>query len=371
MSVKGPRILREQNQKKVLSLLRKLRRTSRKELAQLMRVSKNTVSLIVDQYIKEGVIKEVGVQDLQKAGRPTILIEMNHEVLKAVGFTLFHNKIEYLVTDYYLNKLHEGSCTVSWKTGEEVSAIIIETVNQLKRQYDGILGIGIGVPGIVDPFTGVVSESTNLKWNNVKLYDLLHGPVDVPIIIQNNVNMASLCSLDFTEEGKGSLFYIRVGDGIGGAYLGEKAQWWETGRAAAEIGHLSVDAGGPVCGCGQRGCLERMIGLKTYRAWLQAVEDSGNAAGDNLSQLIDHEMSKYGTYLGTSLISVIHLLNPDKIVIDSPYNPYPQFQSAVKRHISQNALTLLYSRTSLVFNEKPYSQSVGAAHAVIHHYESH
>ncbi|WP_010272837.1 ROK family transcriptional regulator [Paenibacillus senegalensis] len=370
MSVKGPRILREQNQKKLLALLRRLKRTSRKDLVKKMGVSRNTVSLIVDHFIKEGVIKEVGVEDPGRAGRPTILIEMNQQAFQAVGFTLYHNKIEYMVTDYFLNILEEGTLTNPWKSGREVSAIIVEKMNDLKTRYDAILGIGVGVPGVVDPFKGIVSESTNLKWYNVKLYELLRESIDLPIIIQNNVNMASLCSLELADGKRGSLFYIRVGEGIGGAYLGERAQWWETGRAAAEIGHISVDARGPVCSCGQQGCLERMIGLKTYNSWLK-ITDGQPLSEKELKQRMEVEMAVYGTYLGISLVNVIHLLNPDKIVIDSPYNVYSAFQDAVKRHLSENALTLLYSRTALWFNDKPFSQSLGAAHAVIHHYESY
>jgi DNA-binding Lrp family transcriptional regulator len=108
MTIKGPGILREQNQKKILSLLRKYKQTSRRDLAKLMRVSKNTVSIIVDQFITEGIIREVGVKDLQKAGRPKILIELNAGAYKAIGVVIHHNGIEYVVTNYSLEVIKKG-----------------------------------------------------------------------------------------------------------------------------------------------------------------------------------------------------------------------------------------------------------------------
>src|SRR5699024_11031820 len=99
--IKGTRILREQNKRKVLSLIRRLGETSRKDLVNKMDVSKNTISLIVDEFIQQNVLIEVGVQEIGKKGRPKIIIKINEDYLKAVVNSGSKNSIDYTVTNYY------------------------------------------------------------------------------------------------------------------------------------------------------------------------------------------------------------------------------------------------------------------------------
>lgn len=365
MKIKGPGILREQNQKKVLSLLRKKKQTSRKDLAKAMGVSKNTISLIVDQYVKDGVIKEVGVKDQEKVGRPKILIKLNEIAYKAIGIAIQHDGIEYLVTDYYLQSLTSGFHEMDGSNKEEVFHKIRNIVLELLDEHPEVIGIGLGIPGIVNANEGIVYESTNLHWRNTHVLDTLQEAISVPIIVQNNVNMASLCSqmIEDEDEQKSS-FYIRIGDGIGGAFTAEGHIWNGDSWTLGELGHISVDPNGPLCGCGQRGCLEKLISRKAFQEWKISFED-GISTSSEMDQQIEGQMKVYGSYLGASLVSVIHLLNPGKIVIDSPYNQSVAFQTSLLHYLEQNALKIPYSQTQITFNEEPYSQSLGAATAVI------
>lgn len=372
MSIKGPAILREKNQKMVLSLLRRYKQTSRKDLAKLMGVSKNTVSIIVDQFIKEGTIREVGIKDPQKAGRPKILIELNANAFKAIGITISREGIEYVLVDYYLMIVKNGFLKVNGRKIEEVMNTIIRIVNQLLNEHEGVLGIGIGIPGIVNSVEGIVYESTNLQWKNVMVRELLNDKLNKPILFHNNVKMASLCASDYGDvHTNGSSFYIRIGDGIGGAFIREGVIWDGNSWTSGEIGHISVDSEGPICSCGQKGCLEKLISLTTFMEWkekhnnefiLYTVHDYAN--------LVNEQMLLYGKYLGISLISVINIVNPGKIVIDSPYNKNEIFKSSVITYLAENALKIPFSKTSLQFNDESYSQSLGAATAVIYKYEN-
>lgn len=365
MKTRGPGVLREQNQKKVLSLLRQYKQTSRKDLAKAMGVSKNTISLIVDQYVKDGIIKEVGVKDLKKAGRPKIVIELNQVAFKAIGIAVHHNGIEYMVTDFYLDAVVSGFCEVDGKDWEKVVLEIRKIVGNLLEEHPEVVGVGIGIPGIVNANEGIVDHSTNLGWKNIHVGEQLKKWISVPIIVQNNVNMASLCSAGMGDEPcSGSSFYIRIGDGIGGAFTAAGQIWNGDSWTSGEIGHISVDENGPLCGCGQRGCLEKMISRKAFQEWLDHM------GGEGLPEhLLEEQIKKYGIYLATSLINIIHLLNPGTIVIDSPYNQYEAFQQSLLSHLEQNALKIPYSKTQIYFNNEPYSQSLGAATAVVLDFE--
>jgi predicted NBD/HSP70 family sugar kinase len=373
MIIKGPGILREQNQKKILSLLRKYKQTSRKDLAKLMGVSKNTVSIIVDQYINEGIIREIGVNDLQKAGRPKILIELNADAYKAIGLIIHHDGIEYVVTNYSLNVIRNGFEKVESKDIDYVCTRIISIVSNLLKEHSNVLGVGIGVPGIVNSKEGIVYESTNLEWKNVNIHNLLKDSISLPLIIQNNVKMASLCSSVYGEDfSNRSFFYIRIGAGIGGAFIINGGIWNGESFTSGEIGHISVDPNGPLCGCGQKGCLEKMISKKVYKEWMEKInEKMPGLLEDQKERKIEQQLNRYGEYLGVSLINILNLINPGKIVIDSPYNQYEIFQTSVKNYLTKNALKIPYLNTKITFNDKPYSQSLGAATAVILDFETY
>jgi len=367
MSIKGPAILREQNQKMVLSLLRRYKQTSRKDLAKLMGVSKNTVSIIVDQFMKDGMIREVGVNDLQKVGRPKILIELNAESFKAIGITISRDGLEYVVIDYYSNIIQKECYKANGRNVIEVVDSVSLIVNSLLEEFDGILGVGIGIPGIVNSVEGIVYESTKLQWKNVMMLDLLKDKIEVPLFIHNNVKMASLCSSDYEDvDTNVSSFYIRIGDGIGGAFIREGVIWDGNSWTSGEIGHISVEPEGPICSCGQKGCLEKMISHTTFMKWKTKFDkESFNLTPEEISGKVNDLMFLYGKYLGFSLISVINIVNPGKIVIDSPYNENQMFKTTIIDFLEQNALKIPFSNTTIHFNNKPYSQSLGAATAVI------
>jgi predicted NBD/HSP70 family sugar kinase len=368
--IKGPGILREQNQKKILSLLRKYKQTSRKDLASMMGVSKNTVSIIVDHYISAGVIREVGVNDLQKVGRPKILLELNEDAYNAIGLAIHQDGIKYIVTNYSLNVIREGFEKIDSMQAANVCNQIIRIVATLLEEYSNVLGVGIGVPGIVNSREGIVYESTNLQWKNVNIYDLLKDSISLPLIIQNSVKIASLCSNVLQEDfSNSSFFYIRIGDGIGGAFINGGDIWNGESFTSGEIGHISVDPNGPLCRCGQKGCLEKLISKKEFNEWVSNLEKDLSEVEKSVK--IEEKIDKYGSYFGFSLISIFNIINPGKIVIDSPYNQYEIFQTSVKNYLKRNALKIPYSNTQIIFNEEPYSLLLGAATAVINNFETY
>lgn len=364
---KGTGILRIQNQKKILSYIRKNKQTSRNDLAKELGVSKNTISLIVDEYIKEGIIREVGSKDIQKVGRPKIVIELNNTKFKAVGVTIHHDLIEYVLCDYHLNVIEQGNQSITDLNPLSIVNKIQKIVSKLSGEYSGILGVGVGVPGVVNSKEGIINVSTKLKWEDVHLQSLLRESISIPIHIQNSVKMASLCAIHSEVDLHiGSAFYMRIGNGVGGAFILRGEIWNGDSWTAGEIGHISVDSDGPVCDCGQRGCLEKIIGIKAYNKWLNSI----GLSGKNKEELVLNKMEKYGRFVGIALTNTIHLLNPGKIFIDSPYNINEQFRKSVTAYINKSALKLSYSDHIVRFNESPYPIGLGAALSVILHFES-
>src|SRR5690625_1346164 len=110
--MKGTSVLREQNEKRILSFLRKQKTTVRQDIAYQLNIRKNTVSLIIEDLINRSIDTEKGQQNLSKKGRPKKILALNSEGYKSVGLSIDINHLEMVLTDFYGNILEEKSLTI-------------------------------------------------------------------------------------------------------------------------------------------------------------------------------------------------------------------------------------------------------------------
>lgn len=377
LTKKGTGILREKNKRMLLSLLRELKKSSRQDLAKYMDVSKNTVSLIVDELLQDGLIQEIGMIDQSGKGRPKIKIEMNHEAYQSVGFVVHSTLIECSVVDYYSFLLNKKTIRCDSRNPDVVKAVIINEVQQLQKQYEGILGIGIGFPGIVNTYESVIYQSTHLGWDHVSVFADLDKILALPVFIQNSVNMAALNVIDsdINNEEK-SVFYIRIREGVGGAFIYNGNVINGASWTAGEIGHIPVDYTADVCKCGQRGCLEHLISLTALNRDLKrlgidhSVEEMISMPAKDMPYDLCLLLQSYGKHLGVSMILIMHLLNPNMIYIDAPYSDLSDFKQSFYDYVRSNALNVPLKNTEIIFGNNYYVPSIGAALSVILHYEN-
>lgn len=372
--MKGTKILREHNKRQVLSMVRRLKRTTRQDLVTQMNVSKNTISLIVEELIQENIIKEVGVNNPGKKGRPKRIIELNRNGYKAIGIAIEKEYIEYTVINYYGDTLEKEKiyfdCTETVTTKKKISDIL----KKLVKKYDHLLGAGISIPGIVNADEMIVYKSVRLGWENISMCEL--SSIDIPVFIQNSVNMSALYAVDKDGyDGDGSFYYIHVGTGVGGAYIVDHQIMNGASWTAGEIGHISVDPQGERCSCGQRGCLEQLISLTTFKQKLRKGDHNFDSIDNILKEVpYDQEISKmiyrFGQFLGRAIIPVIHLLNPNQIIVDSPYLKFDEFSSGCISYIQKNALRIPFEKTKITFGKSTYSKSIGAGLYAIINYET-
>ncbi|MSE17168.1 ROK family protein, partial [Pantoea agglomerans] len=192
---KGPALLRLNNQKRVMTQLRKLRVTSRQDLAETLTLSKNTVSLIIDDLLEQGLIEELGPVSVASAGRPKIGITLRPEKLKSAGIMVERNVIHWRVCDYFSQVLAEKTLRTDTSNPTRLLAELAMLCRELMKSYPDLLGIGLGFPGIVDPRRGWMHISLPLEWQDVDLLGALSKHVSLPIRIMNNVKAAALLAV--------------------------------------------------------------------------------------------------------------------------------------------------------------------------------
>ncbi|MFC2140575.1 ROK family protein, partial [Candidatus Auribacterota bacterium] len=230
--------------------------------------------------------------------------------------------------------------TASLKDRSLFFACIVDYLQKIVNKGIPILGIGVGAPGIIDVKKGFIFELTNIAgWTEIPFSKLLREKTGYPVFIDNDVNVIALAEYMYGA-GKGSknMVCLTLGTGVGGGLILNKKLYHGTSLNAGEIGHYTISnaKNAPLCGCGNRGCLEAFIGNRRIVEYAQKMVNKNRGSlllklangdkekltpkliaeaaskGDKISQ----EIWKYvGDCLGIVLAGTINLLNPDKIVI--------------------------------------------------------
>jgi predicted NBD/HSP70 family sugar kinase len=278
---------------------------SRADLARATALTRVTVSDLVGEMIRDGLLEELGSPVESRVGKPPTLVGFVPDAAHVVCLDL---SVEDTMTGAIINLAGTVLTRRAVDTGGDTGADALTLVHRLAADLVAeatrpVLGIGVGTPGVVDA-DGTVLDAPNLGWQDVHLARSLHEELGLPVFVANDANTAALAEHTFGHAGEGGLMLVRVGKGVGaGLILG--GQLLHGHRAAAgEIGHVVIDPAGTTCACGRVGCLETVLGVPRLRARLE--HDGPDALG------------QVGELLGTVLAPVVGALNLHELVLSGP-----------------------------------------------------
>lgn len=193
-----------------------------------------------------------------------------------------------------------------------------------------VKGVGVGIPGFLDIEQGVIVEAVNLGWKNVPFVRLLQSALDLPVVIENDANVAALGEA-WTGAGRGasSVLCATVGTGVGGGIVIGGRLYRGVNGMAGEIGHLVVNHGGHRCNCGNIGCLETVASATAIVRNARSLQERGlipqdvelSGAEDVFALAVNGNAEAAGVvqeaaaWLGYGLSLSAVTLNPDAIVI--------------------------------------------------------
>ncbi len=259
-----------------------------------------------------------------------------------VGVDLGGTKIATAVADLggsLLSKVIKPTCPQRGVDAvvDSIVASVEEAAASAGASMGDIRSVGIGSPGPVDPESGTVIFAPNLMWHSVPIVQMLTEILDLPVCLENDANVAGLGEYRFGA-GKGSknMVYITVSTGVGGGLiLGGKIHAGSFGMAG-EVGHMTIVNDGPLCGCGNQGCLEALAAGPAIARKAQAcilhgedtiMKDMVGGCVENITAKTVGEAAargdipareiiyKTGEYLGIGVANLINVINPDTIVI--------------------------------------------------------
>jgi glucokinase-like ROK family protein len=250
-------------QQRMLRLLRDEGPLSRAELGGLLELHRPRVLSEVDRLAAADWVREAGPA-ASRGGRRSTLVEL-HPDLRFAGVDLGATSIDVEITDGRLEPVASFKEPADIRTGpKSILARVDEILAKLRAEgaYQRLMGIGIGVPGPVSFRDGVpVSPPIMPGWHRYPVRELMVREYNCPVVIDNDVNIMAVgeCHAGVAKSADNVLF-IKIGTGVGcGIYLGGEVYRGPDG-CAGDIGHIQVDAHGPVCSCGNVGCLEALFG---------------------------------------------------------------------------------------------------------------
>ncbi|MBD2847339.1 ROK family protein [Paenibacillus sp. IB182496] len=285
-------------------------------------LNKATVSSLVQHLIDGQLVLELGPGE-SSGGRKPVMLTFNRAAGYAVGVDLGVNYIRGALTDLDGNLIAEREYPLAGTGLEaavaELCACIGELIAAAPSSPYGIVGIGVGVPGIVDG-AGMILLAPNLGWQQVALRARLEERFGVPVTIDNEANAGAQGEQRYgAGRGIANQIYVSVGIGIGtGLILGGELYRGASGYSG-ELGHLSIELAGKPCRCGNRGCWElyasenalleqaEPLGYSSLRALLEAAGDGSEDARRLFYGI--------GTHLGAGIASIANIFNPDAVIV--------------------------------------------------------
>lgn len=259
-----------------------------------------------------------------------------------VGFDLGGTKMLAAVFDDELNLITRQRKKTKGHEGSEmglarIAATIRKALTDADIETSQLAGIGVGCAGPLDLERGIIHEAPNLGWKDVHVQDYLKREFDCPVSVINDVDAGVFGEYRFgAAMGSRSVVGVFPGTGIGGGCVYEGKIIQGANTSCMEIGHIPVMPEGPMCGCGQSGCLEAVASRLAISSAAAQAAYRGQApellktAGTDISNIrsgaladsiragdkvVENIVRAAAQKIGSAVVTVVHLIAPDKVVL--------------------------------------------------------
>ncbi|WP_434642411.1 ROK family transcriptional regulator [Thermoanaerobacterium thermosaccharolyticum] len=384
-------LIKQINKSIVLNTIRKKGIISRADLANITGLNKSTISSLVDELIKEGFVEEEGPGE-SKGGRKPIMLMINSLAGCVIGVDLDVNYILVILTDILANILWQKR--INLKIGESKEDIISkmlelidEAIKNSPNTVKGILGIGIGVPGITDYKRGVVLKAPNLNWENVELKKMVEERFNLKVYIDNEANTGAIGEKWFGGGRNAKNFvYVSAGIGIGTGIIINNELYRGSSGLAGEMGHMTIDINDHMCSCGNRGCWENYASEKSLflfiKERLEAGQEDDFLSGENIDSLDINDIAGYAELgsqlaidaineisknLSVGIVNIVNTFNPDLVLIGNTLSGIGDMLiDAVKQYVKEKCLVSRYNDVAIEISKLGMlERAIGAATLVI------
>ncbi|WP_029289698.1 ROK family transcriptional regulator [Cellulomonas sp. HZM] len=316
--------LREANRARIVNAVQQRGSLTQVELAGVTGLSPATVSNIVGELTASGVLN---TSPTTRSGRRALQVTLARNLGLVAGLHFGTRSLRVALADVAHRIVAEQRMPLApdhrADAGLERAALMVqEMVASVDASMSEVLAVGVGVPAPIDVRTGRVAMRGVLRgWDGAAVPEVLGARLDVPVFVDNDANLGALAEVRLgAARGMQHVVYLRVSHGVGSGLVLDGKVFHGRGGAAGEVGHIAVDERGPVCRCGNRGCLETYVGAAALLDMLRASHGhltlrdviTRAEAGDPGCRRVIWDA---GRHLGVAAAGVCSLLDPQAVVV--------------------------------------------------------
>ncbi|MBN3931751.1 ROK family transcriptional regulator [Streptomyces verrucosisporus] len=317
--------LHRANLERVVRAVRIAGSLTQAEIARTTGLSAATVSNIVRELKDNGTVE---VTPTSAGGRRARSVSLSGDAGIVVGVDFGHSHLRVAVGNLAHQVLAEesepidvdASASQGFDRAERLVARLIE-VTGFRREK--VIGMGLGVPGPIDVETGVLGSSTILPgWAGTNPREELSSRLGVEVHVDNDANLGALGELVWgSGRGARDLAYIKVASGVGAGLVIDGQIYRGPGGTAGEIGHITLDESGPVCRCGNRGCLETFTAARYVLPLLHSSHGPDLTMPEMVRLARSGDLgcrrvvADVGRHVGSGVANLCNLLNPSRVVL--------------------------------------------------------
>ncbi|WP_425446629.1 ROK family transcriptional regulator [Dethiothermospora halolimnae] len=364
------KLIKKINTVSILKTIREYGPISRADISKTIGLNPATVSSIVTNLLKNKSIKEVGIGK-SSGGRKPVLLELNSDELYVVGVDVGITKVTTGLININGNILNKTTIDFKDKTVETIfeaiKSSIYEVIKEHDKNFNNVIGIGMGVHGLIDTERGMSIYAPAFNWNNVNIVDTFKKEFNVPVLIDNDARVMALGEKWFGYAKNSKNFVLlNIGTGVGAGVFINDALYRGNNFGAGEVGHIKITDENIKCRCGRYGCLEAMVsGRAIVNRFIKGLEKGRTSSlkdrlktsditsleiyrealkGDLLSIEV---LKETGKYIGIGISTIINTLNPSMILIAGGVSKagdfiYDEIQNTISKKSMNNNLKNVY-----------------------------
>ena len=327
-----PFSLRDEGRRRVLQALHDHGACRRSELVRLTSLSRSTVSSLVTELAARGIVEEhpctTGADGLRSLGRPAVMVSMAPNARYAVGVDIGHDHVRVAVCGLLGGIVAESEARrevdlAPHETLDLAASRVRQALTEHTIDTAAVIGLGLGIAAPVHTGSGRIEASGIMPgWVGINPVQEMHSRTGLNVHVINDADAGALGEHSYgVGRGVDDLLYVRLSAGIGAGVIAGRRPLTGSAGMAGELGHVHIVENGPICRCGNRGCLETVaspvaIAHLLSQSWhrpvtsqelMQLVKDGDPGACRAVEDAAGH--------VGLAIAAAVNLLNPRLVVI--------------------------------------------------------
>ncbi len=353
--------LREHNIKKIFNCINNNKGVSRVHIVKNTKLSKATVSTLVDHLMRMQIVYECGVGEKDTSGRKPIILHTNKEYAQIMCVSLNPYHLVYSLFDLHYNEIETFKAEIKY-TDNFFENILTHIKNKsLFIDPKKLIGICFSVPATINNKTGEVNSSVLDLPKKTNIFDWKNNVFEnVPIVVGNVSAARVYAERKFeSHEQTQNLFYITMNEGVGAGIMVNGSVFRGADGFAGEFGHMSIDKTGIPCKCGKAGCLEASLNevVLSEKCNCENFTQIGTCLMQN-NQNVINKMQQAAEDLTFGINNMIAIFNPEKIILGGGIEKTGQiFLDMIKKRVQVPCVPTNDEQSPIVAYTKLYERA--------------